>query len=276
MDYDISLSMGNTGDATVDSDRFVCIGISGSCVSVGGEDCSEASVSLRRAFCTMFEAYKNQASEEYEVQPASFSEDESEESTEDTTGAALSEAVELLKQAGFTWNEADGRFTAAPDGASLSYEIRIFKDDAASMAAKLAAEDLSEIGITLDVFVHSSVEALVNFVNSGGADMWVMSVSGSIKDIIDSLFYEDGNIFWVNSDELDSQVKALDTFDSQSDRNVHCREIINRLSQLGVFVPIYRETNWVSYSDTVIEESITPDMTESWTWLREIYLLEMK
>ena len=46
--------------------------------------------------------------------------------------------------------------------------------------------------------------------------------------------------------------------------------------ELGVVIPIYKQMNAVIYSERIIPGSISGDLTASWTWLKDIHLLEVK
>ena len=69
--------------------------------------------------------------------------------------AALQAAIDYLKAAGYTWDEASGMFTAAPAGAKLEYEIIIAADGTGDhpsfVLCTKSKEALATIGITLTI-----------------------------------------------------------------------------------------------------------------------------
>ena len=135
---------------------YTYIGINASTVKVGEDLDSEASVALRNAFAVLFAAnrteicgtYLGEAAkilqypalngswtalsegqegwqEAYSVKPDGTPVFTADMNPEARSAAAVEAAKEYLKLAGFTYDETAGTFTAAPEGAKLSYRVLI-------------------------------------------------------------------------------------------------------------------------------------------------------
>lgn len=171
---------------TVDNLGYGYLGINADTVNVGGEPLSEASKNLRKALATILAVYRDvsidsyygdrasiinypisntswaapqKTDEDYKV-AFSVGVDGADLYTADMTAeqkydAALAAAVEYLKAAGYTYDEASGKFTAAPEGAKLEYEIIIPAEgsgDHPSFGVVTDARNaLEKIGITLTI-----------------------------------------------------------------------------------------------------------------------------
>ncbi|MBO4540148.1 MAG: ABC transporter substrate-binding protein, partial [Clostridia bacterium] len=169
----------------VDYNGYGYIGIDANRVKVGTDKASTESKNLRKAFATLFAAYRaytvnsyyeDRASViEYPItncswaapQPAdagyttAFAKDVNGNAiyTADMTeqqrwDAAKAACIGYLKAAGYTWDEGTSKFTAAPAGASLTYKASIGGDgtgDHPTYALLVKSQAvLASIGLTLD------------------------------------------------------------------------------------------------------------------------------
>ena len=143
----------------VDNLGYGYMGICANTVNVGGEPASEASKDLRKGFATLLAVYRDTAINSYYGEAASviqypisntswaaprpadegyqiaFSVDVDGNpiytdgmTEEEKYAAALDAAIGYFKAAGYTWDEAAGKFTAAPAGAKLDYTAMIPAD----------------------------------------------------------------------------------------------------------------------------------------------------
>jgi peptide/nickel transport system substrate-binding protein len=97
-------------------------------------------------------------------------------SADDRDDAALKAAVGYFKAAGYTFDEAAGKFTAAPEGASLSYEIYLLADgvgDHPSFAILTDARAaLATVGLELKISDLSDAAIMMDALNSGTQQLW--------------------------------------------------------------------------------------------------------
>ncbi|MBE6562714.1 MAG: ABC transporter substrate-binding protein [Ruminococcaceae bacterium] len=190
---------------TVDKLGYGYIGINASLVSVNADGASEPSKHLRRAFATLFSAYRELAVSSYYGERAEVinypisntswaapvSTDEGYETafSKDVNGAqiysadmsenakyeaALNAAIGYFEAAGYTFE--DGKLTAAPVGAKLEYEILIpgdgKQDHPAYLAAVKTSEMLSRIGMKLIVTDLTNSADLWTALENTSCEMW--------------------------------------------------------------------------------------------------------
>lgn len=191
----------------VDTCGYGYLGINADGVKVGDDAASTASKNLRKAFATLFAAYRDTAVSSYyngrahviqypisntswaAPQPSDadyktayshgvdgapiYTEDMSETERQ---AAALTAATEFLKAAGYTWDVGTARFTAAPLGAKLTYHCIIAANGTGDhpnyAVLKAAATALQTVGITLDIQDVSSTESLYTALAAGSCEMW--------------------------------------------------------------------------------------------------------
>ena len=268
------------GFVKADSNTYVAIGINAAEVCVGDDPLSEASVNLRNAFAAVFGAYRETAVTELANSGV-------ESITDDTVWAndfnvltrmARINAVSCLRNAGYTWDYDYEVFTEAPEGASMSYEVKLYEHDAAYAVINYAKELFADIGINLEISVQSSSKSLENIVHAGEAQIWVMKMEEFTTEDVYSLFHSEGydNVFSASTKETDNAIEWADGLFLKNVRAAMYSEIIDEAIDFGVFVPIYKHVNAVAYSENVVPESLASDITANWPWVREVHLLEMK
>ena len=112
---------------------------------------------------------------------------------EETYAAAIEAAKGYLIAAGFTFDDATGMFTAAPEGAKLSYEVIIPGDglgDHPSFAVLTAAQEaLATIGIELAINDPADSNVLWDALDAGDRRALVRSVAdhrgpGYVSDLL--------------------------------------------------------------------------------------------
>lgn len=190
---------------TVDKLGYGYIGINASLVSVNADGASEPSKCLRRAFATLFCAYRELAVSSYygeraevinypisntswaapvstdEGYETAFSKDvngaqiySADMSEDEKYEAALNAALGYFEAAGYTVE--DGKLTAAPEGARLEYEILIPGDGRQEhpvyLAAVKASEMLSRVGMKLIVTDLTNSADLWTALEDKNCEMW--------------------------------------------------------------------------------------------------------
>ena len=211
----------------VDNLGYGYIGINAATVNVGGVPDSDASKDLRKALATVLSVYRDVAVNSYYGDAASVinypisntswaapqptdegyqvaysaGTDGKPLYTSDMTAdakydAALKAATEYFKAAGYTFDEATGKFTAAPDGAKLSYEIIIPADgvgDHPSFAILTdAKEALAKIGIELKINDPSDSNELWDALDAGTQELWCAAWQATIDPDMYQTYHSSG------------------------------------------------------------------------------------
>ena len=288
-------------------------------VSVAGEAGSEDSKDLRKAFMTLLSVYRDTvvnsyygdraAVIQYPISNTSWAAprptDEGYEncysrdvdgnpiytegmSDEQKYDAALTAAIGYLKAAGFTWDDAAGKFTAAPEGASLSYEVMIpgqgIGDHPAYGVAVAASEQLAKIGITMQVNdVGTSVWN--NALESNTAQMWAAAWQATADPDMYQVYHSsnangqntNSNHYQIVSDELDELIMAGRTSPDTDFRKATYKSAMEEILDWGVELPLYQRKDAIVASTIRIDtETLPKDMTPYWGWTAEINTLAVK
>ncbi|MBQ8830673.1 MAG: hypothetical protein IJ017_03645 [Oscillospiraceae bacterium] len=263
-----------------ETNTYVIIGMDAELVSVGGEKLSDASVSLRNAFATVFDAYREAAVEQWENKGVESAMDDASWSNDfdAVTRNTKMKVIALLKNAGFVWDEKKEIFTEAPEGASMSYEIMLYGYDAAYIVITHAKTLLAELGITLEISEQTTLASLESMIEVGEAQMWVMQIDDFSTEYIYNVLHTEGSnkLFSVSSEELDEKIERADSLFVNEESAEAYEEIITDVLELGVIVPIYKRVDAVIYSEKVVADSIAREITAYWTWVREVHLLEIE
>ncbi len=312
-----------TGDAittyTVDNLGYGYIGICANTVKVGDDKASDASKNLRKAFATLFSVYRESVIDSYYGDRASvinypisntswaapkpadegyaiaYSTDVDGKdiyttgmTEEEKFDAALEAAVGYLKAAGFTYE--NGKFTAAPEGASLSYEAIIPADgigDHPVYAVFTNAKNaLATVGIELVINDPSDSNVLWNSLDAGECQIWAAAWNATVDPDMYQVYHSSNivglegstgsNHYSITDEELDKLIMEARTSEDQQFRKATYKECLEIILDWGVEVPAYQRQNAVIASTTAINiETMTPDITTFWGWMNDIELLEM-
>ena len=312
-----------TGDAvttfTVDNLGYGYIGICANTVKVGEDKDSDASKNLRKAFATLFSVYRDISVDSYYGDRASVinypisntswaAPKPADEGYQlaysvDVNGnaiytagmdadakyaAALEAAVGFLKAAGFTFE--DGKFTAAPEGASLSYEVIIPAegrgDHPSFMILTEAKKALETVGIELRINDPSDSNVLWDALDAGECQMWAAAWGATVDPDMYQIYHSSNivgvegstgsNHYSITDAELDELIMAARESEDQAFRKATYKECLDLIMDWGVEVPVYQRQNAIIASSTAVNiETITPDITTFWGWMNDIELLEM-
>ena len=296
------------------------IGMNADTMNVAGEPGSEASKNLRKAFATVLAVYRDTAFDSYygdaaavinypisstswaapqptdEGYRVAFSVDvdgnpiyTADMSAEDKYAAAQQAAIGFLKAAGYTFDEAAGVFTAAPEGAALSYEVIIPGDgtgDHPSFAILTAAQQsLAEIGIELKINDPADSNVLWDALDAGTQNMWCAAWGSTIDPDMYQVYHSsnivglggsDSNHYHIQSAELDQLILDARQSADQSYRKEVYTAALNEIMDWAVEIPAYQRQNIVIAStERVNIDTVTPDVTTYWGWLAEVQTMEM-
>ena len=306
---------------TVDNLGYGYIGICANTVKVGESKDSDASKNLRKAFATLFSVYRETvvksyygdrasvinypisntswaapkpADEGYEIAystgvdgkpiyTANMTETEKYE-------AAKKATVEFLKAAGYTYDNASGKFTAAPTGASMTYEVIIPADgigDHPVFAVFTESKKVLEsIGIELIITDPSDSNVLWDKLDAGQCQIWAAAWGATVDPDMYQVYHSSNivglegstgsNHYSITSSELDKLIMDARESEDQAFRKSTYKECLELILDWAVEVPTYQRQNAIIASaERVNVSTLTPDITTFWGWMNDIELLEM-
>ena len=296
------------------------IGINADTVNVAGEPGSEASKNLRKALATILAVYRDTAYDSYygdaaavinypisstswaapqatdEGYQVAYSVDvdgnpiyTAEMTAEEKYAAAKNAAIGFLKAAGYTFDEATGMFTAAPEGALMSYEAIIPGDgtgDHPSFAILTdAKEALASIGIELKINDPADSNVLWDALDAGTQNLWCAAWGSTIDPDMYQVYHSsnivglggsDSNHYHIRSEKLDELILNARQSSDQAYRKEVYKDALNEIMDWAVEIPAYQRQNIVIAStERVNIDSVTPDVTTYWGWLSEVESMNM-
>ncbi|MBE5962542.1 MAG: ABC transporter substrate-binding protein [Lachnospiraceae bacterium] len=307
--------------STVDNLGYGYIGLNAKTINVAGEASSEASKNLRKAFTTLFCVYRDVTIDSYYGEAAdvinypisstswaapqksdedyeeAFSRDvdgnpiyTSDMTADDKYAAALNASIGYFKAAGYTFDEATGKFTAAPEGAKLEYEVIIpaggAGDHPTFAILTKAKEVLATIGITLTVNDPADSNVLWDKIDTGEHEMWVAAWSATVDPDMYQIYYStnvigaggsDSNRYFIQDDQLDSLIMAARKSADQSYRKATYKTCLDIILDWAVEVPVYQRQNCVIFNaESINLDTVASDITTYYDWIQEIESIEMK
>lgn len=306
--------------STVDNRGYGYIGMNAKNISVGGDAASDASKNLRKALATIISVYRDVAIDsfygdaasviQYPITNTSWAAPKQSDSdykiafstdvngnaiytesmaAEDKYTAAKQTALGYLEAAGYT--VADGKVTAAPEGAKLEYEVLIGADgtgDHPSFAVLTDAKAaLEEIGITLTITDYADTSQLWTTIDGGSQELWCAAWQAESPDPNMYQIYHSDNIpgngfgkdnrYALADSELDELIFTARTSDDQTYRKALYKQCLDIVLDWAVEIPIYQRKNCMIFSPERINiDTITPDISTHYEWYREIENYEMK
>ena len=316
---------------TVDNLDYGYIGLSSARVNVGGEPGSDASKNLRRALATIFSVYRDVAIDTYYGDRASvinypisntswaaprpadegyaiaFSKDvngndiyTSDMDAEAKYAAALEAALGFFEAAGYTVE--NGKLTAAPEGAALSYTFWIpadgIGDHPSFMVANEASKALESIGMELVIKDLSNSSDLWNNLDALQVDIWAAAWGASVDPDMYQIYYSDvangpttdakknpaggpaqggsNYMYCIADPELDELIISARKSTNQEYRKAMYKACLDIVIDWADEVPVYQRQNAILFStERVNMETVTPDITTFYGWNAEIQNLRM-
>lgn len=304
---------------TVDFLGYGYLGCNADTVNVGGDPSSEASKNLRKAMMTIFSVYRDVNIDSYYGDAASIinypisntSWAAPQKSDADyeiayskdvdgnpiyTDGMSAEEKYEAAAQAALGYFEAagytveNGKVTAAPEGASLEYEVIIPAEGGSDHPAFGILTDAKEafeaIGITLTVNNPSDSNVLWDALDAGTQNFWTAAWGATIDPDMYQIYYStniigkggsNSNHYHIADADLDSLIMEARTSDDQAFRKAEYKQCLDIILDWAVELPTYQRQNCVIYSpERINEDTMTKDVTPFYTWLMEVQNIEMK
>lgn len=304
----------------VDNLGYGYIGINADTVNVGGTPDSAESKALRKALATVLAVYRDVTVDSYYGDAASvinypisntswaapqptdegyklaystgvdgtsiFAADMAAEAKYE---AALKAATEYFKAAGFTFDEASGMFTAAPEGASLSYEIIIPADgvgDHPSFAILTDASGaLAKIGIELKINDPTDSNELWDALDSGTQQLWCAAWQATIDPDMYQTYHSSGivgkggsdsNHYHIADATMDQLLVDARKSPDQAYRKEIYKQCLDIILDWAVEIPIYQRQNSTIFSPERIDAAtFTPDVSTFYMWQKEVYGIAM-
>ena len=288
------------------------VGINPNNVKVGDDPASDASKNLRKALGTIIAVYRDEGIDSYYGDTASvinypisstswaapqvtddgyqvaYSVNVNGEpiytegmSTEDKYAAAKEAALGFLEAAGYT--VADGKVTAAPEGAKLKYQVDIGGngqgDHPTFLILKNAAAAFAEIGMELYVNDLANANDLYAAYQTGASELWCAAWGAATDPDMYQLYHSNGstNYYRISDPELDELIEAGRMSTDQTYRKSIYKAAMEIIMDWGVEIPIYQRSECYLFSTEHVDISTLPtDMTPYWTALNEIEKLALK
>lgn len=289
----------------IDYRGYGYVGIASENVNVGGVPDSEASKNLRKAIATVIAAYRDEGIDSYYGETASvinypisntswaapqvtddgymvaYSVDvdgnpiyTSDMKAEDKYAAAKAAALKFFEAAGYT--VADGKLTAAPEGAKLEYTVNIGGDGNGDhptfLILKNAADAFAEIGFTLTVNDLANQDDLFASYQTGEAELWCAAWQASSDPDMYQLYHSVGstNYYQINDADLDDLIMKARQSTDQSYRKGLYKAAMEIIMEWGVEIPIYQRSEaYIVSTERVDVSSLPTDMTPYWSWKNE-------
>jgi peptide/nickel transport system substrate-binding protein len=312
-----------TGDvittSKVDNLGYGYIGINADNVNVAGDPASDASKNLRRGLATILAAYREVAIDSYYGEAASvinypisntswaapqptdedykvaFSTDvagnpiyTADMTPEQKYAAAEAASLAFFEAAGYT--VTDGKLTAAPEGAKLSYEVIVPGDGTGDHPAFAiltgAQESLAKLGMELKINDPADSNILWDALDAGTQELWAAAWGATIDPDMYQVYHSsnvvgeggsDSNHYHIRDAELDQLIIDARKSDDQNYRKAIYKKALDVIIDWAVEIPTYQRQNCVIFSTQRINiDTITPDITTFWGWLNDIEKVEMR
>ncbi len=303
-----------TGDVIttklIDYRGYGYVGCNPNLVKVGTDPYSDASKDLRKALLTVISAYRDEGIDSYYGETASvinypisntswaapqvtddgyriaYSVDVNGEpiytdgmSADEKYAAALEAALGYFEAAGFT--VADGKVTAAPEGAKLNYQVEIGGngkgDHPTFLILKNAADALATIGITLNVKDWAQASDLYNTYQTGVAEFWCAAWQSSSDPDMFQLYHSEGstNYYHISDAELDELIMEGRASTNQTYRKGIYQAAMEIIMDYGVELPVYQRSECTLFATQRVNmDTVQPDMTPYWGWKSGLDTLE--
>lgn len=311
-----------TGDvittSKVDNLGYGYIGMNADTINVGGKPASDESKALRKGLATILAVYRDVAYDSYYGEAASviqypisntswaapqasdpdyklaFSTD-AQGNDIYTADMTADQRYEAAKNAALTWFEAagytveNGKVTAAPEGAKLSYEVVIpadgIGDHPSYTVLTMAKQTLEEIGIELVINDPADSNVLWDKLDTGEQELWCAAWGSTIDPDMYQVYHgnnivgkngTDSNHYHIDDPELNELIMEARTSDDQAFRKATYKQCLDIIVDWAVEIPAYQRQNCIIFSTQRINiDTLTPDITTFWGWMNDIELLEM-
>ena len=194
--------------------------------------------------------------------------------------ACLAAVKDYLIEAGYTYNENTEKFTAAPEGAAMRYEVLLcgkqYENHPSYATLAYANSLLYKLGISLDIHYVNSIENMLVHLYLGEASLWDASwncIGGPNFD----LHYHSGegsNLFRLKDELLDQWIEEygrLSNSEEQEQALAKAQDIMRRVRELAVELPCYNQVDYLICNVKTIDVSTLPTRhSRFWTWMDDV------
>ncbi|MBQ4062500.1 MAG: ABC transporter substrate-binding protein [Christensenellaceae bacterium] len=296
LSYGDSLSGDILTAVTISEPGYAYIGMNAKVLSVNNDPYSESSINLRKAFGTVFAAYRKTAVENYYSKRAQvigsvplYSSSALAQPTETISDEQMiNTALKHFEAAGFI--AENNVITAAPSGASLGYDIWIPAggkgDHPLYELCTLSSEALKTIGIELRIKDIETSNELWNALNSNEAAMWAGTWGETVPaDMYQIYFSGSGTeqpggynyMFDVHDAMLNDLIIAARTTYDKAERTKLYSQCLDIIESWNVEIPMYQRLNIMILSTERVEiASVPKDMTAHYGLINEIEKLALR
>lgn len=314
-----------TGDklTTVATDflGYGYIGICANTVNVDGDKDSDESKALRRGLATLMAVYREPvvyayygdrasiiqypisntswaapkpADEGYNLAYSKNADGEvvvtADMTQEEKIAAAKEAAISLFIAAGYTYDEAAGVFTAAPEGADMEWEVIIPADGVGDHPAYGILTEtknaLNEMGLDLIINDPSDSNELWDALDAGTAQLWAAAWGSTVDPDMYQVYHSSNviglegsscsNHYSIQDETLDELIMTARSTTDQAFRKATYKEALELIMEWGVELPTYQRQEATLFStERVNIETIPADMTPYYGWASEIQNLEL-
>ena len=209
---------------------------------------------------------------------------------EEKEAAAKEAAISLFIAAGYTFDEATGKFTAAPAGADMEWEVIIPADgvgDHPVYGVLTAVKNaLNEMGLDLIINDPADSNELWDKLDANTAQIWA-AAWGATPDPDMYQVYHSSNVvglegssnsnhYRIQDPELDALIMTGRSTTDQAFRKATYKEALEIIMSWGVEIPTYQRQEATLFSTERVNVATIPgDMTPYYGWAAEIHNLEL-
>ena len=210
--------------------------------------------------------------------------------TEDERYAAALEAALGYFEARYTVE--NGVVTAAPEGASMEYEVMIPGDGTGNhpcfMLLTLARDALATIGINLIVTDLTQSTDLWDALDAGTCEMWSAAWRGHrrsrhVPDLLQrcgqrrrQCLSGSTTCIQIADPELDQMIMDARASTDQTYRKAMYKACLDIVVDWACEIPVYQRQNAVVFStERVNMDTVTPDITTFYGWMMEVQNIEL-
>lgn len=296
----------------VTNDSYGYVGINAEQVRVGADSNSETSIALRRALATVISACRGAGQSEAEqlmsltnapvsvdswLSPKQYAEEKiafaqnlagdtlykADDDSETKREKAKEAALEYLQAAGYTVE--DGKVTLAPLGAIMEFTVWIQGGEQNPLYGMMtaAAEDLQELGITLQLIQITDSETMEQQLRTGKQQIWcgsgrldvdpelVVNYGRPQRDVLNKAV-----LMGISDERLERKLAKVGQRVKAESRIKTTDSIYEILSDLAVEIPVYQSKQmWLMSSDRIDTDTISTEITPYYSILREVHRIKM-
>lgn len=209
---------------------------------------------------------------------------------EQKVAAATEAAKSLFIAAGYTYDEASGKFTAAPAGAAMEWEIIIPADGIGDHPAYGILTETKNVlqSLGMDLIINDPADSneLWDALDAGTCEMWAAAWGATPDPDMYQVYYStnvhglegssNSNHYGIQDSELDDLIMEGRSSTDQAFRKATYKAALELIMEWGVEIPTYqRQEATVISTERVNIDTIPGDLTPYYGWLAEVHNLEL-